>query len=148
MNQHDLDIRPHIERHPVHASITQEQISNLVDFFYGKIRDDERLGPIFNDRIGDAWPVHLNKMKSFWRSILLKTGEYKGRPLPVHFQQKEVVSEDYKIWLSLFRETAREVFEPEAAPLVIEAAERIAKSFWLAIFASPFDQAPEWIKQA
>lgn len=146
MTQEDLQIRPHIERTPVHPSITREQISQLVDFFYGKIREEERLGPIFNQRIGNEWPEHLDKMKSFWRSILLKTGEYKGRPLPVHFQQKEVVSEDYKIWLSLFRETVREVFEADAAPLIIEAAERIAQSFWLAIFATPFDKAPAWIK--
>lgn len=41
-------------------------IDHLVETFYGKIRDDELLGPIFNQRIAD-WPAHLARMKGFWR---------------------------------------------------------------------------------
>ncbi len=146
MNSDDLHIRPNIERHPVHHSITSDQISELVDGFYGKIRGNDRLGPIFNARINDNWSEHLDKMKKFWRSVLLKTGEYKGRPLPPHAQLKDVVSEDYKIWLDLFRETVNEQFTPEAAPIVIATAERIAQSFWLGIFSTPFASPPEWMQ--
>ncbi|MGH1352424.1 MAG: group III truncated hemoglobin [Methyloligellaceae bacterium] len=148
MDSDDLHIRPNIERVPVHPSITASQISALVDSFYDKIRTNERLGPIFNARINDNWPEHLDKMKKFWRSVLQKTGEYKGRPLPPHAQLPDVVSEDYKIWLDLFRETAFEQFTPEAAPVVIATAERIAESFWLGIFSTPFSKAPEWIKSS
>ncbi len=146
MDSDDLHIRPNIERVPVHPSITADQISALVDCFYDKIRANERLGPIFNTRINDNWPEHLDKMKKFWRSVLQKTGEYKGRPLPPHATLTDVISEDYRIWLDLFRETARELFTPEAAPIVIATAERIAESFWLGIFSSPFAKAPEWMK--
>lgn len=143
-----LNIYPAINRHPVHASITKEQISDLVDDFYEIIRADARLGPIFNERLQGRWPEHLDKMKLFWASILLRTGEYKGKPVPAHVKLKEVESEDFKIWLSLFRQTANDTFETEAAALVIEAAERIAQSLWLAMFATPTDAPPAWMHES
>ena len=106
---------------------------------------DERLGPIFAGRITD-WGPHLAKMKHFWASVLLKTGEYKGKPVPAHFVMKEVEAEDFGIWLTHFRATAHEILEPEAAPIVIAHAERIAASLWMAMFASPFDKAPDYLK--
>ena len=32
------------------------EIKHLVNAFYGKVRRDELLGPIFNEQIGDMWP--------------------------------------------------------------------------------------------
>ena len=146
MKPDDLRVSPQIDRTPVHPSISSEQISALVEIFYEKVQKHERLGPIFNNRINDKWPEHLSKMKSFWRSVLQKTGEYKGRPLPLHAQMKQsVVSEDYKIWLTLFRETSKECFTPEAANIVIATAERIAHSFWLGIYSKPFSKTPQWM---
>ena len=52
-------------RDPVHPSITKDQIGDLVDKFYEKIRDDERLGPIFENAISASsnsnWDPHLGK---------------------------------------------------------------------------------------
>ncbi|MEI2386393.1 group III truncated hemoglobin [Breoghania sp. JC706] len=141
----ELDIRPAVSRTPAHPSITRAQISALVDTFYGRIQADERLGPVFAGRIAD-WGPHLAKMKHFWASVLLKTGEYKGKPVPTHFVMKEVEAEDFGIWLTHFRAVAREIFEPEAAPIVINHAERIATSLWMAMFATPFDKAPDYLR--
>lgn len=140
-------IRPAVKREPMHPSIDAQQISTLVDTFYTRVRRDARLGPIFAGRVGDDWGPHLDKMKSFWRSVLLKTGEYKGRPVPAHFQLRaETESDDFRIWLALFRETAQEVLaDPEAVEVVVAQARRIAQSLWLAMFASPFDRTPDWL---
>lgn len=147
--QKAIDIHPAGSRLPAHPSIDPEQISALVDTFYGRIQQDPRLGPIFDNALAGYWGPHLDKMKSFWRSILLKTGEYKGRPVPAHFKLKDVVSDDYRIWLELFRETAFKVFkEEEAARIVIRQAEKIAQSLWLATVASPFDKLPEFLCQS
>ncbi|WP_346899908.1 group III truncated hemoglobin [uncultured Roseibium sp.] len=144
-----IDIRPAVRRQPAHPSIDSAQISALVDTFYGRIREDERLGPVFDGRLGGRWDPHLGKMKAFWRSVLLKTGEYKGQPVPTHYKLKEVVSDDYRIWLELFRETAFEVFEDEeAARIVIRQAEKIAQSLWMATIASPFDKVPGFLTTA
>ncbi len=90
--------------------VTREQISQLVDVFYAKVREDERLGQIFNTRLDGTWPEHLDKLKSFWRSVLLTTGEYNGRPVPAHNRIDDMRSEDFATWLSLFDQTADSIF--------------------------------------
>ena len=117
-------------RQPRHPSITRQQISDLVDNFYARVREHERLGAIFASRITGDWAPHLAKMKLFWASVLLRTGNYKGRPVPAHAKLSEVVIDDYRMWLDLFRATVRETFASQAQPLVIDAAERIASSPW------------------
>jgi len=60
--------------------ISEENICQLVDAFYTKVRADEALAPIFDRAIQD-WGPHLNKMYAFWSSVMLTTGRYKGNPL-------------------------------------------------------------------
>ncbi|MBD1546129.1 group III truncated hemoglobin [Roseibium aggregatum] len=147
--EQSIDIRPAVRRQPAHPSIDSKQISALVDTFYGRIQEDDRLGPVFDGRLNGRWEPHLEKMKAFWRSVLLKTGEYKGQPVPTHTKLKEVVSDDYRIWLELFRETAFDVFKDEAAArIVIRQAEKIAESLWMATIASPFDRVPDFLSTA
>ncbi len=131
-------------RAPLHPSISTRQISELVDRFYDAVWADPVLGPVFVSRVGERRAEHLQRMKLFWSSVLLKSGAYKGRPVPAHVKLSEVRSDDFRIWLSHFRTTANTVFAPEAAPVVIEAAERIAASLWLAMFGSPFTNVPDW----
>ena len=123
-------------RGPLHPSITEAQISRMVDDFYDRVFADERLGPIFMRRIGADRAHHMHVIKQFWSSVLLRTGAYAGRPVPVHLKLKEVEPEDFRIWLAHFRITARASFASEAAVLVIVAAERIAESLWLAMFGA------------
>lgn len=141
--RHDLRIASST-REPVHPTITHGQISILVDRFYDKVWSDPVLGPIFQSHVGEDRSAHLAKMKDFWASVLLRTGTYKGRPVPAHVKLSEVKSQDFAIWVGLFRETAIEAFSPDAAPHVIEAAERIAKSLWLAMFGTPFNAPPDF----
>ncbi len=144
---HDLPpVTARIERTPAHPSITAEQISDLVDTFYGHVQDDARLGPIFAQHVDGDWAPHLDKMKSFWRSVLLKSGEYKGRPVPAHVKMTEVTTQDFQTWLALFKATVDNVFEQDARPIVMEVAERIASSLWLAMNMSkdPFAKPPVW----
>lgn len=125
--------RSGVVRTPVHHSITEAQIAALVDTFYDDVWADPRLGPIFAARVADR-PQHLTKMKAFWSSVLRHTGRYSGRPMPVHMRLSEVEEADFAIWLRLFRQAANRAFHPDAAPLVIAASERIARSFWMAMF--------------
>ncbi len=129
-------------REPAHPSIKYEQICKLVEKFYDSVWADPTLGPIFVDRIGDQRAAHLEKMKLFWSSVLLKTGAYKGRPIPAHKKLSEVRTEDFSVWLCHFRLVAGEVFSPEAAPIVISTAERIALSLWQAMNLHPDPLVP------
>ena len=39
-----------------------DDIRLLVDTFYGDVRNDKLIGPIFIGAIGNEWPAHLDKM--------------------------------------------------------------------------------------
>jgi hemoglobin len=46
-------------------------IKKMVDTFYSNVRQDATIGPVFNEKIGERWPEHLEKMYRFWQTILL-----------------------------------------------------------------------------
>lgn len=148
MQPPDLDIRPPRLPDPRFAGVTPEQVSELVDSFYDDIRRDARLGPIFDGVIGDNWPTHLDRMKRFWRSVMLKTGEYSGRPVPVHMAIPDLREDDFRLWLTMFGQTAHRIFGGGTAPHVLETARRIARSLWFARFATPFDNPPDWLVES
>ena len=64
--------------------ISLEDIKKIVDTFYEKIREDKLLVPIFNEKIQDPWPQHLEKMYTFWQTLLLNERTYFGSPFPAH----------------------------------------------------------------
>jgi hemoglobin len=103
-------------------------IDRLVEAFYGKIRCDDMLGPVFNARISD-WPAHLARMKAFWRSVLHNSGEFAGNPMLKHLVIPGIELRHFAHWLELFYETLREA-EPtcEATALVGSRARMIADS--------------------
>lgn len=92
--------------------IDAEYVSAFVEAFYGKIREDALLGPIFAARISD-WGPHLARMKAFWRSILLGSGEYGGNPMQMHMTIPGIEERHFAHWLELFYATLREL-EPHA----------------------------------
>ena len=106
-------------------------LTRLVHAFYGKVRSDSLLGPIFAARITD-WQPHLARMVDFWSSVALMTGRYHGAPVPAH-RDLPVTRAHFDRWLALFDETAREVCTPEGAKHVVDRAERIARSLHMAV---------------
>jgi len=114
--------------------VTEAQLTSLVDRFYGKVREDDVLGPVFGDAISD-WPHHLGKMVDFWSSVMLTTGRYKGNPLMMHLKHVAKIRPDmFGRWLDLWRETAGEVLDKAGAAAVVAKAERIAESLQLGMF--------------
>ncbi|MEZ5981005.1 MAG: group III truncated hemoglobin [Parvularculaceae bacterium] len=130
--------RAEIQAHAHAMGITEDYISTLVDTFYDRIRAHALIGPIFDDAIGDTWPPHLAKMKQFWRSVALNSGEYSGKPVPAHQKLAAVQPWHFNIWLALFRQTLEDTApSKEAASYFMERAERIAQSLQLAMFGVP-----------
>jgi len=110
-------------------NITQlEDIKLLVDSFYGKVRKDDMLGPIFNQRIGDKWPQHLDKMHRFWQTVLLDERTYYGSPFLPH-ANLPVEKEHFSQWLKLFFETIDENFVDEKAERAKWQGQRMAEMF-------------------
>jgi hemoglobin len=105
-----------------------DDIKLLVDTFYGRIQSNPLLGPVFNERIQDKWPVHLDKMYRFWQTVLLEEYTYNGRPFPPH-AQLPVDGTHFKQWLALFGETVDELFTGDKATEAKWRAGKMAEMF-------------------
>ena len=124
------------------AGVTEPMIRDLVHAFYGKVRQDTDLGPIFDRAIGDAWDAHLAKLCDFWSSVMLMTGRFAGQPMMVHARLPDVQAAHFTRWLELFEQTAGEVCPPEAAALFAEKAQMIGRSLQLGISAQRGELPP------
>ena len=108
--------------------IDPDFVSAFVEAFYGSIREDELLGPIFAERIED-WPWHLDRMKRFWRSILMNSGEFSGNPMAKHLAIPGLEDRHFAHWLGLFYATLRALeTHPQATLEVGNRARMIADS--------------------
>lgn len=107
-------------------TISEEEIAELVDRFYAKVRKDPEIGPVFNEAVAD-WSHHLALLKNFWSSVMLATGRYKGHPMIAHLPLP-IEIQHFDRWLQLFEETAREVMPAAPASQIVNKAERIGMS--------------------
>lgn len=121
--------------------IDEAKLKALVALFYGRVRQDAELGPIFDSAVHD-WPEHLSKLTDFWHSVMLTSGRYKGNPMLAHMRQKRIRPEHFDRWLALWNDAAVEVMAPEAAAALRAKAARIAESLKLALFFKPDLEAP------
>jgi hemoglobin len=115
------------------TGVNEEMIVNLVHTFYGKVRTDPLIGPIF-ERVIEDWDPHLAKMCDFWSSVMLMSGRYKGNPMIAHMRLKMVRPEHFERWLELFTQTAAEVCPTAAAEAFVGRANNIARSLQLGMF--------------
>ncbi|MBN8833518.1 MAG: globin [Niastella sp. SCN 39-18] len=91
-----------------------DDIKLLVDTFYGRIRENELLAPIFNAVIGDRWPQHLEKMYRFWQTVLLDEHTYYNSPFPPH-AKLPIAQNHFDTWLQLWHLTIDENFTGKLA---------------------------------
>jgi hemoglobin len=125
----------------VAAGVDEAMIRELIHTFYGRVRQDPDLGPIFGREVAD-WDEHLEKLCDFWSSVLLMTGRFKGQPMAVHVRVGDIAPHHFAQWLQLFETTARELWPPSAAALVCAKAHQIGESLQLGIAASRGELPP------
>lgn len=111
-----------------HDITTLDDIKLLVDSFYGKVREDYLLKDIFNERIEDRWPQHLEKMYRFWQTVLLEEHTYFGSPFVPH-AKLPVVLHHFERWVKIFDETVDELFAGEKATRAKWQGQRMAEMF-------------------
>jgi hemoglobin len=109
-----------------------EDVKLLVNKFYDNVRADDKLAPVFNERIGDRWPEHLEKMYRFWQTVLLGEHTYYGSPFPPH-AQLPVSHDHFMKWMELFTGTAEELFSGEKKNEAIWRAGKMAEMFEIKI---------------
>jgi hemoglobin len=115
------------------TGIDDPMIERLVRTFYGAVRTDNLIGPVFAERIAD-WEPHIQRMCEFWSSVALMSGRYHGQPMVKHMPLP-VDGRHFDRWLELFEHTAHAVCPPVAADHFIERARRIAQSLEMGIAA-------------
>jgi hemoglobin len=107
---------------------SRNEISILVNEFYGKVKADPLIGPIFNDVASVNWDEHIPKLINFWSDLLLGEDTYRGRPFPPHIPLNLQISH-FERWLKLFLETVDENFEGLKAEEAKQRALGIARNF-------------------
>jgi Truncated hemoglobins len=108
----------------------RQDIALLVDRFYGKVRVDELLGPIFNDVAQVDWDEHLETLTNFWNTVLMGEAGYKGNPMLVHIllnKKVPLAGKHFDHWLAMFRATIDELFAGEKADTIKEKAAMMAQ---------------------
>jgi len=108
---------------------TEDEIVFLVHSFYGRVRADEALGPIFDAHVQN-WDTHLAKMVDFWSSSLRGTARFRGTPMPKHVALPGLSSELFGRWLTLFGQTTATLRNVPMRQRAEDLARRIAESLW------------------
>ncbi|VVE57193.1 Group 3 truncated hemoglobin ctb [Pandoraea iniqua] len=124
------------------AQVDEAAVQLLVHTFYGRIRDDDLLGPVFRQALEGRWDMHLEKMVAFWSSIVLGAKRYRGNVTQAHQPFAHLTGEHFSRWLVLFFDTLDALFEPEAAFAFAEPAIRIAESLQLNLFGWEYALPP------
>lgn len=116
--------------------LSEAVVERLVHLFYGRIRSDAVLGPIFEKRVGHRWDAHLAVMVDFWSSVALMSGRYSGKPHLAH-DPLGLAPEHFDRWLKLFHATVPEVCKGGAAAFFVDRAHRIADSLQIGLGIGP-----------
>ena len=118
----------------------REDVQQLIDSFYAKVRADDAIGYIFNEVARVDWEHHLPIMYAFWEGVLFQKPGYTGNPIQVHArlnQQIPLEKEHFERWKKLFMETIGEHFEGENAERARQRAISIATMIQLKISGNP-----------
>ncbi len=108
-------------------TVTPEEIARVVARFYERVRAHPGLGPVFARHVTD-WPAHEARIVSFWESAILGTPGYRGSPVKLHRDARDVRPGMFAPWLALFDMTLREELPPETAAAWSELAHRIGRT--------------------
>ncbi len=116
----------------------REDVFLLVTTFYGKIRKDEFLGPIFNGLIKD-WEQHIELLTDFWETNLFFQKKYHGDPLQKHVEVDQTIGgaineKHFGVWMNLCFKTIDELYSGEMAQIAKNRARNMGTYMHLRIF--------------
>ena len=112
----------------LHDISSRADIAAMVDAFYGAVRADAILGPIFDDVARTDWDAHLPRMYEFWDAVLFGTATtLRVNPLAVHLRLATMVplgGREFGRWIELFHSTVDALF---AGPVADDAKMRAVR---------------------
>ncbi len=123
----------------------RREIEMLVNRFYGMVRQDPALGPVFDEIARVNWDEHIPKLCNFWETVLFRTGGYKGNPLAAHFPLSRHATMDramFDAWLALFKQAVDADFEGENAEHLKRVAADMANVIHSRLQGTPLSPLP------
>ena len=107
----------------------EDEVARLVHAFYGRVRADTLLGPVFAAHVAD-WPAHLAQLVDFWSAMLRGTRRFHGAPVQRHNALPGLDAALFQQWLLLFRKTTAALGNPPMQREADAMARQIADNFW------------------
>jgi hemoglobin len=102
-------------------------ITQCVQKFYEKAREDPILGPVFISA-ADHQEERIEIVRDFWLQAVLGADRRGGEPYPLR-QQVALTHDHFRCWLNIFAETARETLPAAKAEEAIAKAARVSHGF-------------------
>ncbi|MEJ6796624.1 MAG: group III truncated hemoglobin [Flavobacteriales bacterium] len=118
----------------------REDINNIVRKFYGQVRENEILGPVFTNAIpAGEWDRHMEKITDFWDSAIFGSMTFKGNPATSHVNldknnDYKITQDHFSIWLNQWSETINEDYEGEIAENMKMRARKMATGLYLGMW--------------
>lgn len=111
----------------------RDDCEQLVRAFYSRAMVDPFIGFIFVDVAKLDLEEHIPVITSFWETLLLGAGTYRGGAFHVHADlhaQVPLQAGHFDRWLLLWTTTVDELFSGERADLAKAHAHRVAAAFY------------------
>lgn len=108
---------------------SREDLVRLLNVFYQKAFEDELIGRFFTEVVPLDLTTHIPVIADFWESVVFGARGYRKNVMEVHRHIHElsaIKKEHLDRWVSLFTNTADELFEGERTMLIKQRARSIA----------------------
>lgn len=113
----------------MHDIQSKDDIIEFVDHFYNEAKNDELIGPIFLGRIDESnWSIHMNRIYSFWNTVLFGELDYRGNPFSHHISLS-LEKKHFDRWMLLLEQTLNLKFEGPKANEVLDRANKMRLVF-------------------
>ena len=127
---------PATQAAPPFVEPSVQSLTALVHGFYGDVRADALLGPVFEAALHDRWEPHLARMVDFWSTVALGSKSFSGNVFSKHMALSGVTPEHFAAWVRLWGKHTERLFAPEVARELQIVAHAIARNLFQGYFGS------------
>lgn len=120
------------EKHDIE---TRDDIAHLMRTFYGRMFEDEVMGPIFKDVAKMDLDAHIPIMCDFWELQLFQKPGYRGGMMAVHFRLHMMMPNaeglehhHFMRWMDYWVDTLDDLFHGARATWAKTVAARVARN--------------------
>lgn len=112
-----------------------DSITRLVHGFYGDVRADPLLGPVFEHALGDGdWSPHLERMVDFWSTVMLGSRRFRGNVFDKHLRLQDVTPAHFSAWMRLWSLRTERLFDAGVARELQLVAHGIGRNLFRGLF--------------